>query len=103
MRTEGGGLIQATRDRQEHAAGLARAVRGEDRAEVAERSRRFLEAFVRPHGLDQPATPVLVNELERLAAAGTPDGDPAEPWRGQLDDAIATLERTLRVQRGGSR
>jgi FkbM family methyltransferase len=32
-----------------------------------ERCRKFVEAFVRPYGLTQPATPKLVDALERLA------------------------------------
>ncbi len=39
----------------------------DNRAMVA-RSRRFVERFVRPYGVDQPATPRLVYEIERLAA-----------------------------------
>jgi hypothetical protein len=35
-----------------------------------EKNRRFLGAFVRPFGLDAPATPVFVEALEQLARAG---------------------------------
>jgi hypothetical protein len=94
----GGGLIEATRKRRQHATGLARAVRGEDRDEVTERSRRFLEAFVRPQGLDQPATPLLIEQLERLAETNISPADRAPgPPKDQLRAAIATLEPIFRV------
>lgn len=35
-----------------------------------DRNRRFMTAFVRPSGLEHPATPVFVERVERLAAAG---------------------------------
>jgi hypothetical protein len=35
--------------------------------EHAEQTRRFIASFVRPHGLDRPAAPILVEEIERLA------------------------------------
>jgi hypothetical protein len=38
--------------------------------EDSERTRRFVEMFVRPRGLDRPAAPILADEVERLAAAG---------------------------------
>jgi hypothetical protein len=38
----------------------------------AERRRRFVESFVRPHGLDRPATPIFADAVEELAAL-TPD------------------------------
>jgi hypothetical protein len=91
-------LIEATRKERRHADGLARAVRGEDRELVAERSRRFLEAFVRPRGLDQPATPVMIDQLEQLAETSLP---PAErtpgPPNEQLQAAIKTLEPIFRL------
>src|SRR5581483_8429 len=57
LRGAGGGLIHATADLGEHAAALARALTGEDRSEAGDRARAFLADFVRPNGLDQPATP----------------------------------------------
>ncbi len=38
-----------------------------DASAMVARSRAFVGRFVRPHGLDQPATPRLVREIERLA------------------------------------
>jgi hypothetical protein len=94
----GGGLIEATRKQRKHAAGLARAIRGDDRDQVAERSRSFLEAFVRPQGLGQPATPVLIDQLERLAETVTPSVEraPGAPEE-QLQAAIATLSPIFRL------
>ena len=44
-----------------------------------ERCRRFVEAFVRPYGIDRPATPTLVDALEALAKS--PARAPARPPR----------------------
>jgi len=68
LRTVGGGLVVATESVREHARGLARAARGEDAEEVSERARSFLAAFIRPHGIDRPATPIMVDALRALAA-----------------------------------
>jgi hypothetical protein len=62
----GGGLLVTADTMAEHVAGLARAIRGEDAEECRQRSQRFLRAFVRPHGLDVPATPLMVEALESL-------------------------------------
>ena len=62
----GGGLLHASRSLEEHAAQLATALRGEA---DAVRNRRFVEAFVRPQGLDQSSTPRFVEAVECLPAA----------------------------------
>ena len=54
----------------------------------AERRRRFVESFVRPHGLDKPATPIFadaVEELARIPVRGdaTRVAAPARPARGR--------------------
>lgn len=67
----GGGLLRVARSLEEHVPQLAVAVRGED-AEAAARSTRFVEAFVRPHGADTPATPVFVDAVEALANRSSP-------------------------------
>jgi hypothetical protein len=61
----GGGLLHASRSLSEHKAQL--------RAVLADGSplslnHRFVETFVRPHGLDHPATPIFVDAIERLAS-----------------------------------
>jgi hypothetical protein len=57
----GGGVLEAGRTWEEHHAQLARALRGEAAGRPA-----FVEAFLRPHGLQQSATDVLVGEVERM-------------------------------------
>lgn len=47
-----------------HFAQLAEALRHPP----IERSRRFVEEFLRPHGLDRPAAPILADAIERGAA-----------------------------------
>ncbi len=64
----GGGVAEAGREFDEHAAQLAGALRGLSNHE--ERQRRFLHAFVRPRGLDQAATPVFADAVEDLARVG---------------------------------
>jgi hypothetical protein len=60
-----GGLLNVSRSFDEHAAQLARALRGEDEAAQAERRRAFLKAFVRPLGLDRPAAPALADAIAK--------------------------------------
>jgi hypothetical protein len=64
----GGGLLVVARSLDEHLAQLAETVRSPDGARA--RAEAFLEAFVRPHGLDRAASPILADEIERLAALG---------------------------------
>jgi hypothetical protein len=62
----GEGLIQASRTREEHVAQVTAAL---DRPPAGDHPyRRFLEAFVRPRGLGEPATPAFVRGVEELAA-----------------------------------
>jgi hypothetical protein len=75
----GGGVAEAGREFEEHAAQLAAGLKGESRHE--ERQRKFLEAFVRPRGFNQPATPLFADAVEELARLGT----------GSLDQAGAGL------------
>jgi hypothetical protein len=64
---ENGGFLQVASSLGEHAGQLARAL--DEDAAGAERRRRFVESFVRPHGLDRPATPILADAVEELAEA----------------------------------
>jgi hypothetical protein len=84
--TVNGGLLHTSRSIEEHrgqlAAGLASGVVDDDR------SRRFTEAFIRPFGLDQPASPRFADAVERLGEA--------EPRREKAASAlVGALWRTL--------
>jgi hypothetical protein len=62
-----GGLLHLAATLDEHVAQVSRLLMG-DGAERQD-ARRFIEAFIRPHGLDVAATPFVVEEIERLGAA----------------------------------
>jgi hypothetical protein len=62
---EGGGCVRAAADIPAH-LGQLREVLADPEAE-REAIERFLLAFVRPHGLDRPATPILADAIEELA------------------------------------
>jgi hypothetical protein len=61
-----GGLVEVASDFEEHARQLADAVASP--ATGRERSLRFVQSFVRPHGLDKPVAPIMADEIERVAA-----------------------------------
>lgn len=73
--TVGGGLLHAARDLPTHHAQLQVSLAGSrDGAKPA-----FVEAFIRPLGLEVPASDVFAREVESLAAAPAPEPvrDPA--------------------------
>ena len=70
---ENGGFLHVGRSLDEHVVQLSHVL---DEDEVgAARRRRFVESFVRPHGIDRPVTPILGDAVEELA------GLPVERWR----------------------
>ena len=60
------GLLRAARDLPEHAAQLAVTLTSADPSQHSNRA--FVEAFVRPNGLDVKATDTFVQAVERLAS-----------------------------------
>ena len=80
LKNANGGLLNVAGSMDEHLRQLARVVRGEhDTA----KSRAFVEAFVRPHGLGTPAAGKFVEVIEATAAAQRP-----APVRGSLLQSI---------------
>jgi hypothetical protein len=75
LRDVNGGLLHIASNLAEHVTQLEAALH--DPHSAAERCRRFVEAFVRPSGLEEAATPRLVAALEATAARG-----PVRPDRG---------------------
>jgi hypothetical protein len=65
---EGGGCVRAARTLEEHLVQLQEVLANPEGERDA--IERFLRAFVRPRGLEHPATPVLVDEIEALARRG---------------------------------
>ena len=86
---ENGGFLHVASSLDWHVPQLAH-VLGED-ALGAERRRRFVESFVRPHGLERPATPILADAVEQLAEL--PAGAPARA--GLPLRTVLTLEASL--------
>jgi hypothetical protein len=73
-----GGLLSQAATLEEHTTDLARMLDGDGGERL--RARGFIQGFIRPHGLDVAATPRVVGEIERLAAA--PALAPAAPAMG---------------------
>jgi hypothetical protein len=74
----GGGVLRLARSMEEHLDDLRTLVAGENRAAV-ETTRAFVASFVRPHGLEQPATPIVVDSVRELAGAEIAP-EPASAW-----------------------
>jgi len=89
---EGGGLLSLPGSMDEHLRELDAALASGGGFE--ETRRRFLEAFVRPHGLDQPATPRVVATVEG-AAAEPPPRPPTTLVRMLTRLALEALLRVL--------
>jgi hypothetical protein len=82
-----GGLLQLADTLEEHVGQLDRSFEstGSDR----ERVRRFIQSFVRPYGLDEPATPRVVRAIEEQAAL--------RPAPQKLPLRVRAFQRALHV------
>ena len=78
LRSAEGGLVHVAENSAQHLEQLDAALRGGH--DDAARCRRFVEAFVRPHGIDVPATPRLVEALESLAQRAPSPVERAPIW-----------------------
>jgi hypothetical protein len=66
LKNAGGGLLRLAQTLSEHLGQIGDSFRNP--AEDQVRIRGFVEAFIRPYGVDQPATPRVVEAIERTAA-----------------------------------
>jgi predicted O-methyltransferase YrrM len=72
-----GGPVQLAQSMDEHLGDLGAALVAPD-DEAPEHARRFVADFVRPQGLERPATDVFVETIEQLARTSVePERDPA--------------------------
>ena len=62
---ENGGFLHVAPSLEQHLSQLARVL--DDDGSDRELRRRFVQSFVRPHGLERPATPILADAVEELS------------------------------------
>ena len=95
----GGGLLRAADTYEEHAADVNEALAASHpEGCVSERSVKFTEAFIRPHGLDQPATPELIETIEALTQRTSGKG-PRVTLTGRILAAAAQRAATWAQRR----
>ncbi|MEJ7891566.1 MAG: hypothetical protein WKF94_02865 [Solirubrobacteraceae bacterium] len=83
---ENGGFLREARTFREHVELLGEDLR--DPAPTLERNRRFVAAFIRPHGPEVSATDTLADAIERLA---TESATTTGPDRDALDRAAGAV------------
>jgi hypothetical protein len=93
LRDAGGGVVEAASDLAEHVAHLERAVQAPEAA--AERCRRFVESFIRPFGLAEPAAPRMVDALEQAVARASHRADSGPWWRVPARPVLRFLARAF--------
>jgi hypothetical protein len=75
---EHGGCVRIASTLEEHVAQLGERLNNPEAARAE--TERFVASFVRPHGLERPATPIVVDAIERLVAAPAPAPQAAPAW-----------------------
>ena len=93
----GGGLVHNARDFDEHVAQLGRAL--DQPSEGQAKLRGFIEAFVRPKGLDVPATPLIVDGIEELGRLPRPFPSGTPAWLYPLRWLLYPVAIGLKVVR----
>ena len=87
-----GGLLEVTRSVPDHLAALASALARP--VERDEQNKRFVRAFVRPRGLDVPATPAFVAAVEHVVAdAGLP-AEVGPAWHSVVQPLVRMLAQS---------
>ena len=98
---QNGGFLSVASSFDEHAAQLAKAF--DEDAAASERRRRFVESFVRPRGLDRPATPILADEVEELAGLSVERGRELGDLALRLPLALEAAASAVVIRTGPAR
>ena len=75
---ENGGCVRIASTLDEHVRQLGERLR--DPAGARAETERFIAGFIRPHGVDRPATPIFADTIERLAASPQPVPQTIPRW-----------------------
>jgi hypothetical protein len=99
LMTVGPGLLHTASTLPEHVEQLNASLIRNERPCV--RSRSFVEAFIRPYGIDVSATPIFVREVEKLGALDV-EASRDSIGRGLLRAALTPLAALARVPAAAS-
>ncbi len=97
LQTAGGGLLGIAADFDEHRRQLAGALR--DPSARASQLRAFVEAFVRPHGLDRPSSVSLADAIEEVGQLPRPRPERTPAWLMPLRAVLYPVAWALRLAR----
>ena len=101
LQSVNGGLLHVARALPEHYAQLADLLTG--RMAIDDRARRFVEAFIRPRGIDLPAAEVFADTIEGEGSlrGRAPQGDSALAplWRALLSPFAAAAQAAAHRRR----
>lgn len=84
-----GGLVEVAGSIDEHLRQLSDELHTPGRRR--EQALRFVERFVRPHGVERPVTPIMVGEIERLAEIRKRRRLRTPPWQAAARWALLTV------------
>ena len=87
-----GGLLKVNRSLPDHLAELASALARP--VERDEQNARFIRAFVRPRGLEVPATPAFVAAIEELGAARPLPPERMPAWHRAVQPLVRAVARS---------
>lgn len=79
---ENGGCVRIASTVEEHVHQLSGRLRDPEGARAE--TQRFVAGFIRPYGIDRPASPIFVDTIERLAAAPAAQPRSAPVWASAL-------------------
>ncbi len=75
---ENGGCVRIAPTIEEHVLQLSERLRDPEAAHLE--TQRFVASFIRPHGLDRPATPIFADAIEALGSRPTPAPEAPPFW-----------------------
>ena len=105
LQSVNGGLLHVGATLDEHYAQLAEMLTG--RTAVDDRARRFVEAFIRPRGLETPAAQIFADVIEADGRLGRvtpqPDSTLAPLWRAALSPLAAAARAAAQRRRESAR
>lgn len=90
---EHGGIVSLAGTFSDHCRQLAAGVSGDPA--TLERCRRFVASFVRPHGREKPAAPIMIDEIERTATLRKRPRH-APPWHYPARWGLRAVARSMK-------